>query len=1738
MRMKGRMKRSLAGALALCVTMTGMPVQAAQLTEDAQTSIPAASYTWDFESISGTDAGNGASLSGTAEITDDEGRSSKVLTLAGGDAGSGYLQLPEALFSNVGSDGFTISMWVNPDSQADQSYAKIFDASNAELGKSYSGSNWWTDPDFALAVGGGDYDMSLFIGAAGESTSISTQLKYDSHLQNDTWQYLTVSVSPTAYKVYLNGENVTYAVRDGKSAIEEMCEKMFADDYVKSLKYAAIGRSYYTSDSDFAGKIDNISFYESALSEEQAKEVYQNETTPDNTADEPVYNFNFEDGTGAGILVGNAEITNDYNKGKVLHLPGNGSMTLPEDLFGKLGDEGFTISMWVKADSTTGNYTKLFDASNAALGSTYSGVGGWGNPDFALAAGGDIYDMTMYVGEAGTACSTKSKLKYDTHLARGTWQYMTVTVSPTDYKIYLDGNEISYQDAQGQTQKIKDVLPALFADGYLASLKYASIGKSFYTSDSDFKGDVDDISFYAKAMNSDEVKGLYDSFDEIGTDPEPVTMTVDMADTTGAVKHGATGFLYGIGEDNVPDVNLLTALKPYMCEQKPAEGLQHPNGDILSIADTFIEAGGDSIQIACPDIYANWPYEFESFDEYCEKLKEMVQQVKDAGLSDKAVYVLYNEPEGNWFTELWSGNTAKFNAAWLQAYQAVKSVDENARVAGPNFATYHSSQLEAYMKYCAENDCIPDQVSWHVLGDAQYVTFHSDVAEFRSFEKKYWIDPGYTTEQKELVVNEYADFTQLGVPGQLARWIGLFEDEKATACLAYWHISNNLCDLAASENEPNGAWWLYKWYAEMSGETLNIATSGAKQTEFYGVASLDTNKKSSITLFGGVDGKAQIILKNVASTGVFGNKVKVKISSTSWTGINGAAEAANLVREEICAVDADGNVVVNMDDMVAAAAYNLTVTKADEDAQIGVLKEGAWRKTYEGEDAILAGGAKKAGKNWSYACSGTGQAQGLSSASDSVTFKVDVPSDGYYRYDMVYGAATGNNTQDTAANDPKNAIQTLSVDNTKTADMYLENTLTWYMSGLHTEYVYLTAGSHELKIAATDSEGKASIDCMYLTYVGDADALYQEQNVKTYEAELSDFNILGTQESTSVTTASEIAGYSDAGYIVGVNTSVRDGGGIRFTTYATENGMYDLKVKYASAKAGVINYYVNNTNLTLDNLTDTQDVAATGNEWKEATATVFLKKGINIIDLDSNLAELAIDTLTVEKQLDQSATTIIEAEDCKTIGDVTVKENANASGNKYVAGILADSSASNAIVAEYKAAMDGDYAFVVYQSNKELFGSHVYNAQMVDRFVTLSVNDGDPITVYFRNTYSDDSFRSQAVTLNLKKGVNTIKIYNNDYRVHKNGVGGTNVCTNYTPNLDKFEITQVVAIEAPQVADYTSLKEAIAKAKAIKEADYTVASYKVLKAALDQAVIVLGSELTEEEQSKVDTAAKTLNDALSALVNMKYADLTKLKTAIAAAKKVDTSKYTAKSVAAMKSAITAAEKLAAEKPSSDKQSSVDSATKKINSCISALVRAVPAKGVQYTSGSLVYKVTKSVSKAGTVSVVKIASKTATSVSIPKTVKINSYTFKVTAIDEKAFYKNTKLKKVTMGSNVAKIGVSAFAGCTALTKITIGSNVTEIANSAFMNCTKLTAVTIPSKVKTLGKNVFSGDKKLKTITIKSTKLTKVGANAFKNISKKATIKVPSSKVKTYTKLLTGKGQGKNVKITSYGGSAKH
>ncbi len=185
----------------------------------------------------------------------------------------------------------------------------------------------------------------------------------------------------------------------------------------------------------------------------------------------------------------------------------------------------------------------------------------------------------------------------------------------------------------------------------------------------------------------------------------------------------------------------------------------------------------------------------------------------------------------------------------------------------------------------------------------------------------------------------------------------------------------------------------------------------------------------------------------------------------------------------------------------------------------------------------------------------------------------------------------------------------------------------------------------------------------------------------------------------------------------------------------------------------------------------------------------------------------------------------------------------------------------------------------------------------------------------------------------------------------------------------------------------------------------------------------------------------------------------------------------------------------------------------------------PAKGTVLKSGGNSYKVTK----AGSTVSFRKASGKASSLSIPATVRIGGITYKVTAIEAKAFLNNRKLTKVTIGKNVTSVGKYAFKGCSRLTKVTIGKNVTSIGDGAFSGCKKLTKITLEAKVKKIGKEAFKGCQKLGTITVKSKKITTVGKNAFKGIKSNAKIKVPASKYRKYQTLFKGKGQGKNVKI---------
>ncbi len=86
------------------------------------------------------------------------------------------------------------------------------------------------------------------------------------------------------------------------------------------------------------------------------------------------------------------------------------------------------------------------------------------------------------------------------------------------------------------------------------------------------------------------------------------------------------------------------------------------------------------------------------------------------------------------------------------------------------------------------------------------------------------------------------------------------------------------------------------------------------------------------------------------------------------------------------------------------------------------------------------------------------------------------------------------------------------------------------------------------------------------------------------------------------------------------------------------------------------------------------------------------------------------------------------------------------------------------------------------------------------------------------------------------------------------------------------------------------------------------------------------------------------------------------------------------------------------------------------------------------------------------------------VSIPST---------VTSIGNAAFTFDKKLFSLQIPSGVTSIGDMAFTYCSGLTSLTIPSGVTSIGNMAFAYCSGLTSLTIPSSVTSIDDFAFSG-----------------------------------------------------------------
>ena len=1314
-------------------------------------------------------------------IIEDEERASKVLNLPGGSTNGkkeGRLTLPDGMFDSVTNAGFAFSFWINIDGNAGQ-YSRVFSATIDGQNSSGSNNNKWDAPEFSFVAGkegandlkenGAGYN-TLSV-ASNKNTNNALKLVWEQQFKRDYWQHVTISVSSEAYNVYLDGEKISIKY-DRNNNTKSYLEKLFADNAseLKKYKKCAIGASVYNTDKDLKAKMDEFRFYNTALTEEQAKKAYDNYKVDD------------------AII--------EKLKNKVAEASKN------------------SISFYTK---------ETYDVLAKAISDAEACIA---HPVTVQ----QVENLVMKLEEAAAALKFYQGIDENT-----TFSMVQLENELKEVKTILSGGGLSEESEA----KINEAITA--AEAAINTQNQTAVDSA--------------LAAIRKAID-EKTNGAILNFDA-----EP-------SKSLGPLFHGSIGFLYGISEVGVPSADLLTGIKPKYLVQKPADGQQHPSDDGHRLSSFLKACDVENVQIYVQDVYLEWPYENKGLDDYNRKLEKAVRKMifgeEGKEFTEEEVnknierynFVLYNEPDGIWF-----GNNINTLCEWYKSsYQVVKNIDQRIKIASPSFAQYNDGYYSTFFKYCKENNCLPEYVTWHELQKDKLAKFEQHYNHFMNSVKKYYNGSGI---EPIIFLNETVNRDDVGVPGILVNWLSIFDEKNIYASLPYWGLANSLNELAADTNKPNGGWWVYKWYAQMTGNKMPLKLENIEGPHaygrLYGLTSLDEDAGIIYSLFGGGKGKQTVNIQNICSTETFkdASNAHVKIYRAKYTGHHGFADDTP--------VEFEGNVAFIGNDLQFTIrnakfmdAYYAVVTPAtSEENSLPEDYVKKWDKTYEAEDATLFGQAKvteKKGGN-DLAPSERKMVENIYSQNDGVRFKVNVPEDGRYRMDIYYSSqapAVDPLTLEYVSSGGQNRAigalsrHTLSIDGEETQEIVYDSTVKYGYYSYKTVYIELTKGTHNIRLMYSgEDQSKIGENARLCAILDRINLMYEPDQPAVLEIEPEE--LAGSQPGYVL---AREGNYTGAGLAKG-------SGKFEFYVNAPRDGYYSLGTD------GIGDAVLSKSRVVYAK--DAKAESEVNVEWQELfnitlgekdAVMVYLTAGINRMCLDGNNVMLDRIVFTENTAATEEKSQVIEAENCDFTNKSVNDDYNYLKGSAAVPKIVFDINASKGEVLEgFRGGLDnsvtftvnaqeaGDYRLSVFYSNNEPAPTmktqdgknyvHPYNTDLVERYMQISVNGGIPQTVYFRNTLCWNTYRNTIIDLALKEGENTITFTNdNSYKF-------SSVQDDFTPRLDKFAIAPAVII-APEKPS----EEAVAPVITVQPEDAAYTKGNTAKALTVEASVDDGGTLS------------------------------------------------------------------------------------------------------------------------------------------------------------------------------------------------------------------------------------------------------------------------------------------------------
>ena len=790
------------------------------------------------------------------------------------------------------------------------------------------------------------------------------------------------------------------------------------------------------------------------------------------------------------------------------------------------------------------------------------------------------------------------------------------------------------------------------------------------------------------------------------------TLTIDFSQQS-ELTGRASGFLYGMAEDDVPTAEITESIGINTLATKPAGGLQHPIGDVNQVADTFTEAGGEYLFIYTQDMYDTWYYQFDSLELYNERVRKTVTEMENSEYKDKLVYCIYNEMDnGEWFGTHWEeANRYKFYDAWASTYSVVKEINPDAKIAGPGHCGYNYDWNKEFLTYCKENNCMHDMFVCHELaGEPNYSIYWM---EYRFNEFNEMCDE-LGVERLPICISEYGLMQTNGIPGESVKWISRLEASDIYGCVAYWRLANNLAETVADDVTPNSNYWVYKFYADMKGKELDVTEWDLFHSNignwlkgkyplfnkgFIGMASFDEAENKFYVLTGGSGEDSKIKIENIDEKYFKnGDKVTVRVNYVDFKGLGGAVYSPEECMTEV--VKVSGNAIkFDIPCERESQSYFIEITPYNNEEKIE-NKNRTLR--FETEDAKFDGNAFV--PDWiSYASSKGLVVKGLDKES-TIKFTVDVDKAGTYALDFVYangGIEAGRITANTlvSINGEEQEVK--------------------FPSTIKDEYMECVSIETELK------KGKNTI---YINVLNDAVLTLDFVDVSESDDNNSEIYFAPLQ--------SRNANLNENAYSVIV----------------PEDSNYEISL------------FNSTENITINDITSKSN----------ANGIYYLHRGYNKIILENDV--VIEDIHLVENE---NAQTIITPADIKVFNGATFEDDENTQSGKKIGWIASDTDSYATFNINVEEA--GYYNFTIEYANNEEGGFHAYNVDLIERYITFTVNGENRGNYFFRSTYSWETYKTKTVVLYLEAGNNEIGLSNDGSYSFNNRV-------TYAPNISNIYV--------------------------------------------------------------------------------------------------------------------------------------------------------------------------------------------------------------------------------------------------------------------------------------------------------------------------------------------------------------